>query len=106
MPAPDLLPKSDAAPDRRPLPGHALKVATSTYSTPKQARDAPVQKPAPASTPTKKPRLTDRERQDVRDQLFGVRAETSARSPIDATIEQIVNQENQNKFNYLVQDVL
>lgn len=49
--------------------------------------------------------LTDRERQEFRDTILGL-GSTEGKAPIDATIEQIVNQENQNKFNYLVQDVL
>jgi hypothetical protein len=49
--------------------------------------------------------LTDSERQQFRDVVLGI-GSTIGRAPIDATIEQIVNQENQNKFNFLVQDVL
>ena len=49
--------------------------------------------------------LTDAEKQAFRDTLLGI-GSTVGKAPIDATIEQIVNQENQNKFNYLVQDVL
>ncbi len=49
--------------------------------------------------------LTDAERQSFRDTILGV-AGTTGDAPIDATIEQLVNQQNQTKFNYLVQDVL
>jgi hypothetical protein len=49
--------------------------------------------------------LTDAEKQSFRDTVLGVGSSTG-KAPIDATIEQIVSQENQNKFNYLVQDVL
>ena len=49
--------------------------------------------------------LTDAEKQAFRDTILGV-GSSVGKAPIDATIEQIVNQENQNKFNYLVQDVL
>ncbi len=49
--------------------------------------------------------LTDSERQQFRDTILGI-GSTTGKAPIDATIEQIVNQENQNKFNFLVQDVL
>ena len=50
-------------------------------------------------------RLTDAERQAFRNTFLGV-GSLEGKAPIDATIEQIVNQENQNKFNYLIQDVL
>ena len=49
--------------------------------------------------------LTDAEKQAFRDTILGI-GSTVGKAPIDATIEQIVNQENQNKFNYLLQDVL
>lgn len=49
--------------------------------------------------------LTDAERQLFRDTFLGVGSETGE-APIDATIEQIVNQQNQKNFNFLVQDVL
>ena len=49
--------------------------------------------------------LTDAERQTFRNIILGV-GSPEGEAPIDATIEQIVNQENQNKFNYLIQDVL
>ena len=49
--------------------------------------------------------LTDAEKQAFRDTVLGI-GSTAGKAPIDATIEQIVNQENQNKFNYLLQDVL
>ena len=49
--------------------------------------------------------LTDAEKQAFRDTVLGI-GSTTGKAPIDATIEQIVNQENQNKFNYLLQDVL
>lgn len=49
--------------------------------------------------------LTDAERQSFRDTILGI-GSTVGKAPIDATIEQFVNQENQNKFSYLAQDVL
>lgn len=49
--------------------------------------------------------LTDAERQSFRDTILGIES-TVGKAPIDATIEQLVNQENQNKFNYLAQNVL
>jgi hypothetical protein len=49
--------------------------------------------------------LTDAETQKFRDTILGI-GSTVGKAPIDATIEQIVNQENQNKFNILVQSVL
>ena len=49
--------------------------------------------------------LTDAEKQAFRDTVLGIGSNVG-NAPIDATIEQIVNQENQNKFNYLLQDVL
>ena len=49
--------------------------------------------------------ITDAERQKFRDTVLGIGVK-GEKAPIDETIDQIVNQENQNKFNYLVQDVL
>lgn len=49
--------------------------------------------------------ITDAERQKFRDTILGV-GSTVGKAPIEATIEQIVNQKNQNKFNILVQNVL
>ena len=49
--------------------------------------------------------LTDAEKQAFRDTILG-RGSTAGKAPLDATIEQIVNQENQNRFNYLLQDAL
>ena len=42
----------------------------------------------------------------LNNQLPGAGTEINDRSVIDINIENLVNQENQNKFNYLVQDVL
>lgn len=49
--------------------------------------------------------ITDKEKQTLRDTVLGV-GTTGQKLPLDATLEQLVNQENQQKFNYLVQDVL
>ena len=49
--------------------------------------------------------LTNAEKQGFRDKVLGI-GSTGEKAPIDATVEQFVNQENQNKFNYLVQDTL
>jgi hypothetical protein len=74
-------------------------------------------KPSP-STPTLKPTtsntqstpatpgLTDAEKQYYKEQLFGAGTKPGDRSIIDINIETLVNEENQKKFNYLVQDVL
>ena len=50
-------------------------------------------------------KLTDAEIQKLRDDVLGV-GSTAGKAPIDATIEQLVNQENQSKFSFLAQDVL
>lgn len=49
--------------------------------------------------------LTDLERQRLRDSFLGIKG-SDAPAPVDASVEELVNQENQKKFNYLVQDVL
>jgi len=56
--------------------------------------------------PEPKPGLTDAEKLYYKNQLFEINADTGDSSVIDINIENLVNQENQNKFNYLVQDVL
>ena len=72
----------------------------------------PTPKPTPTPTPTPtpgsapKPGLTDAEKQYYKSQLFGAGTDTGDRSVIDINIETLVNEENQKKFNYLVQDVL
>ena len=62
--------------------------------------------PATPTAPTPAPSLTDAEKQYYREQLFGVGSKPGDRSVIDINIETLVNEENQKKFNYLVQDVL
>lgn len=49
--------------------------------------------------------LTDLEKQKLRDSFLGIRGATGP-APVDASIEQVVSQENQKKFNYLVENVL
>ena len=72
----------------------------------------PTPKPTPTPTPTPtpgsapKPGLTDAEKQYYKNQLFGAGTDAGDRSVIDVNIETLVNEENQKKFNYLVQDVL
>jgi hypothetical protein len=56
--------------------------------------------------PKPTPGLTDAEKQYYKNQLFGSSAETGDASVVDINIETLVNQKNQKKFNYLVQDVL
>jgi hypothetical protein len=79
------------------------------YSTTGKAsglRGNAAQEASAASTyKEKRQGLTDKERQEFRDTILGIGTK-KGKAPIDATIEQIVNQENQNRFNYLVQDVL
>jgi hypothetical protein len=79
------------------------------YSTTGKAsglRGNAAEEAASASTYTEtRQGLTDSERQSFRDTVLGI-GSTVGKAPIDATIEQIVNQENQNKFNYLLDDVL
>jgi hypothetical protein len=105
-PAPAPAPKPAPAPAPRPAPAPAPKPAPAPAPAPRPAPAAPAPKPAPAPAPAPKPGLTDAEKQYARDQLFGVRAETGDRSVIDINIENLVNQANQSRFNYLVQDVL
>ena len=73
-------------------------------------KDKPAPKPTPGPTPkptpTPTPGLTDAEKQYYKSQLFGAGTDTGDRSVIDINIETLVNEENQKKFNYLVQDVL
>jgi hypothetical protein len=66
---------------------------------------------AGAGTPSRNtasppPGLSAAEKEYYKNQLFGVGTKAGDRSVIDINIENLVNQENQNKFNYLVQDVL
>jgi hypothetical protein len=93
----DSLVKDKPAP--KPTPG----------PTPKPT-PGPTPKPTPTPTPTPgsapKPGLTDAEKQYYKSQLFGAGTDTGDRSVIDINIETLVNEENQKKFNYLVQDVL
>ena len=67
---------------------------------------APAPAPRPTTAPAPKPGLTDAEKQYYKDQIFGVGKNTGDRSIIDINIETLINEENQKKFNYLVQDVL
>ena len=67
------------------------------------AQQPTVQQPEAPKPP---PGLTDAEKQYYKDLLFGAGNKTGDRSIIDINIETLVNQENQKKFNYLVQDVL
>jgi hypothetical protein len=67
---------------------------------------APVPKPTGSTAPVPKPGLTDAEKQYYKNQLFDTGTETGDRSVIDINIENLINEENQKKFNYLVQDVL
>jgi hypothetical protein len=69
-------------------------------------KPTPAPTPAPTPTPAPKPGLTDAEKQYYKNQLFDSGTETGDRSVIDINIETLVNEENQKKFNYLVQDVL
>lgn len=67
---------------------------------------APAPAPRPAPAPAPKPGLTDAEKQYYKSQIFGADTKTGDRSIIDINIETLINEENQKKFNYLVQDVL
>jgi hypothetical protein len=76
-------------------------------------KDKPAPKPSGSTaTPTGstdtsyEPGLTDEEKQYYKSQLFGRGTDTGDRSVIDINIENLINEENQKKFNYLVQDVL
>lgn len=79
------------------------------YTTTGQAtglRANPAQETAAANAYTETRRgLTDAERQRLRDSYLGVPGTTGPK-PVDASVEQLVNMENQKKFNFLVQDVL
>ena len=92
-PTPRPTPKPTPAPTPKPTP------APTPKPTP-----APAPKPTPAPAP--KPGLTDAEKQHYKNQLFDRGTDTGDRSVIDINIETLVNEENQKKFNYLVQDVL
>ena len=87
----DSLTKDKPAP--KPAPAPAPRPTT-----------APAPRPAPAPAP--KPGLTDAEKQYYKSQIFGADTKTGDRSIIDINIETLINEENQKKFNYLVQDVL
>ena len=63
-------------------------------------------KPTGSTAPSSEPGLTDVEKQYYKNQLFDTGTETGDRSVIDINIENLINEENQKKFNYLVQDVL
>jgi len=90
-------PKPTPGPTPKPTPGPTPKPTPGP--TPK-----PTPTPTPGSAP--KPGLTDAEKQYYKSQLFGAGTDTGDRSVIDINIETLVNEENQKKFNYLVQDVL
>jgi hypothetical protein len=95
----DSLVKDKPAPKPTPAPAPKPTPAPAPKPTP-----APAPKPTPAPAP--KPGLTDAEKQYYKSQLFGAGTDTGDRSVIDINIETLVNEENQKKFNYLVQDVL
>ena len=90
-------PKPTPGPTPKPTPGPTPKPTPGP--TPK-----PTPTPTPGSAP--KPGLTDAEKQYYKSQLFGAGTDTGDRSVIDINIENLINEENQKKFNYLVQDVL
>ena len=78
--------------------GDSLTKDKPTPQQPTPQQPSP-QQPSP-------PGLTDAEKQYYKNQLFGVGTKPGDRSIIDINIETLVNEENQKKFNYLVQDVL
>jgi hypothetical protein len=99
----DSLVKDKPAP--KPTPGPTPKPTPTPTPTPGSApKPTPTPTPTPGSAP--KPGLTDAEKQYYKSQLFGAGTDTGDRSVIDINIETLVNEENQKKFNYLVQDVL
>lgn len=87
---------------------------TKDKPAPKKDKPASAPKPTPAPKPASatapkpapKPGLTDAEKQYYKSQIFGADTKTGDRSIIDINIETLINEENQKKFNYLVQDVL
>ena len=91
-----------------------IKKKLGIFDTKDKPEPRPAPRPAPASTfspdstpaPEPEPGLTDAEKQYYKDQIFGVGKNTGDRSIIDINIETLINEENQKKFNYLVQDVL
>jgi hypothetical protein len=109
----DSITKDKPAPKPEPKPAPqqptAPKPATQQPTAPKPATQQPTA-PKPATqqptAPKPPPGLTDAEKQYYKDLLFGAGNKTGDRSIIDINIETLVNQENQKKFNYLVQDVL
>ena len=77
-------------------------------STGKQSglRGNPVQETVAANTYEEDRRgLTDAERQKLRDSYLGAPG-IEGPLPVDATLEQLVNQQTQKKFQFLVEDVL
>ena len=100
---------SDSITKDKPAPKPEPKPAPQQPTAPKPATQQPTA-PKPATqqptAPKPPPGLTDAEKQYYKDLLFGAGNKTGDRSIIDINIETLVNQENQKKFNYLVQDVL
>lgn len=82
------------------------------FSAPEPTTPTTPTEPTEPTTPTESTALafesglTDAEKQYYKSQLFDASPEINDASVIDVNIETLVNQENQNKFNYLVQDVL
>ena len=101
---------SDSITKDKPEPKPAPQQPAPQQPAPQQptaqqsvAQQPTVQQPEAPKPP---PGLTDAEKQYYKDLLFGAGNKTGDRSIIDINIETLVNQENQKKFNYLVQDVL
>jgi hypothetical protein len=85
-----------------PKPSGSTATPSGSTATPTGSTATPT-----GSTDTSyEPGLTDEEKQYYKSQLFGRGTDTGDRSVIDINIENLINEENQKKFNYLVQDVL
>ena len=99
---------SDSITKDKPAPKPEPKPAPQQPSPQQPSPQQPSpQQPSPQQKePQPPPGLTDAEKQYYKDLLFGVGNKTGDRSVIDINIETLVNEENQKKFNYLVQDVL
>jgi hypothetical protein len=78
---------------------------TITQNKPSPQPTAPKPSPQPTA-PEPPPGLTAAEKQYYKNLLFGAGDGNGDRSIVDINVENLVNQENQKKFNYLVQDVL
>ena len=94
---------SDSITKDKPAPKPEPKPAPQQ---PSPQQPSPQQPSPQQKEPQPPPGLTDAEKQYYKDLLFGVGNKTGDRSVIDINIETLVNEENQKKFNYLVQDVL